>query len=284
MISPLKGGLSLAKRHPGRPKGKKKTCKLLGCEKASHARGLCHTHYMAHRRGLLNEDGTEARPRQRALPYGPDAVCIVKGCKGRPKGRGLCNKHLLLHRAGQLDIDTPSVGFRKSTVRHASRCIVKGCSRRPSNRSMCTTHAQQRIVGILDEQGNRLREPRNPGARRRPEGWRKVDAQGYVLVVAPEDHPRARADGTILEHRLVVEGVLDRHLEEWEVVHHRDGERTNNNIENLQLLDGRAGKDEGHPPASEMDYLTAVQVVAQDERTPVHVRRSLRKLQRTLAN
>lgn len=73
-------------------------------------------------------------------------------------------------------------------------------------------------------------------------GGRKVRKDGYILVVAPDDHPYPAdfypASGLkyILEHRLVMEQHLGRYLEPSEIVHHIDENPSNNAIENLQLM------------------------------------------------
>lgn len=71
-------------------------------------------------------------------------------------------------------------------------------------------------------------------------GYRKVTGKGYVMVRAPDDHPRpcVVSHGTkyVLEHRLVMERHLGRYLLKREVVHHRDENPANNRIGNLRLF------------------------------------------------
>jgi hypothetical protein len=40
----------------------------------------------------------------------------------------------------------------------------------------------------------------------------------------------------ILKHRFLMMEYLGRKLEKWEIVHHIDGDNTNNSLENLQIM------------------------------------------------
>lgn len=79
--------------------------------------------------------------------------------------------------------------------------------------------------------------PRGGAGHPNWKGGRHTDRDGYVTIWLPE-HPCARKSGRVLEHRLVMEATLGRLLDAQEVVHHIDGNRGNNVIENLQLFAG----------------------------------------------
>jgi len=61
------------------------------------------------------------------------------------------------------------------------------------------------------------------------------DRFGYIQIWKPE-HPNAKIGGYIHEHRLVMSESLGRPLESWEFVHHRNGIKDDNRLENLELL------------------------------------------------
>jgi len=59
-------------------------------------------------------------------------------------------------------------------------------------------------------------------------------SRGYISI-RKKDHPFA-VNGYVKEHRLVMERHLGRYIFPDEHVHHIDGNKTNNDIKNLQLL------------------------------------------------
>lgn len=101
---------------------------------------------------------------------------------------------------------------------------------------------------LSEENRNKLRKPKSASHRhnislakfesKNPQ-WRGgkpfLNVHGYMLVRVP-GHPMANWDNRVLEHRLVMSNHLGRPLLRTEIVHHINGVKTDNRIENLEIL------------------------------------------------
>lgn len=66
-------------------------------------------------------------------------------------------------------------------------------------------------------------------------GGKMPKGRGYVRMQLP-NHPYCNCDGYIFEHRVVVEKHMGRYLTPKEKVHHKNGIRNDNRIENLEIV------------------------------------------------
>lgn len=74
-----------------------------------------------------------------------------------------------------------------------------------------------------------------PGGRAFPVGSRRLNGTGYWLIKVSKDYQGRTYKGWAPEHRLVLEKHLGRIVEKGEHIHHKNGVRDDNRLENLEL-------------------------------------------------
>lgn len=95
------------------------------------------------------------------------------------------------------------------------------------------------------ESSRRKRGTKIDAPVRKSKGW-WLTSQGYVMIFEP-NHPNSNINGCINQHVFVMSQHLKRPLKKGESVHHINGQRDDNRIENLELW------HRSHPPGQRLD-------------------------------
>jgi len=138
-------------------------------------------------------------------------LCEIENCdRNKVEGGKYCRSH---YRRKQYISDKP---IRINKYPDGKFCKIEGCKSRSRVLEMCIKH-YQRVKKWADPEKT----------ARATSGSGYIDSNGYRLITI---------DGKrVLEHRYVMSKYLGRDLLANENVHHKNGDRSDNRLENLEL-------------------------------------------------
>jgi hypothetical protein len=178
------------------------------CGKKHLSQGFCSACYQ--RKRVTGELAT--------LPPKNDGQCSIEGCFKEARTKGYC----VAHYTKLIRFGDPLAYAPKRT---GQPCKTDGCDGLSVARGWC-----RKCYSAWQAHGDPLARSEVFKKYRQD----KVDDQGYVQVFAP-DHANARKSKRVPKHRMVMAEFLGRALRANENVHHKNGVKTDNRIENLEL-------------------------------------------------
>jgi hypothetical protein len=108
--------------------------------------------------------------------------------------------------------------YRQKLAEKKGSCNMPDCDQLQEARGCCSKHYQRLMSGRPMEDTIAI--------------W--VNANGYICEYR-KGHIQANKDGRTLQHRRIMSDKLGRRLESHENVHHINGDKLDNSLENLEL-------------------------------------------------
>lgn len=145
----------------------------------------------------------------------------------------LKHESLIGNKYGRLKVVEKEMAKRKdgySIIKWVCKCDCGNTSSVTTTALTRTKHPTRSCGCIRLEAMSAMKLDKNPAWK----GGRFVNDGGYVMIWKPE-HPNAKKIGYISEHRLVMSEVIGRPLVPGENVHHINGDKMDNNPNNLEL-------------------------------------------------
>jgi hypothetical protein len=150
-------------------------------------------------------------------------LCKIEGCAGTARKLGWCIFHYDRNR--RLG-DPLAGGPRRVPPGALGACEVDGCDGKATARKLCVKHYYK-----LKKYGDPLGGKFSHSPEKR--NWH-INHQGYVVRYEPKGK-HSQPNGYVYQHRYLMGEFLGRRLLKSENVHHINGNKADNRMENLEL-------------------------------------------------
>lgn len=187
-----------------------RTCSVKDCGRAYFSRGYCRAH-----KARWDRTGDVQTDHPIAPPSRGGNKCKDETCDSAARSAGFCS----FHYGRWFAAGNRAVGA-------AAPCTAEDCARPQRSRGLCERHYARWVKSGTLELSPRRKRAITP---------RLVSKDSGYVVLYGIDSPAAGKGGRILEHRWVMSQHLGRPLLASENVHHINGIRDDNRLENLEL-------------------------------------------------
>lgn len=128
-------------------------------------------------------------------------MCKIEKCSRKVRRSGLCGEHY--------------------AEKRGIKCKVKSCNKFSVGKELCSLHWQRDKAGI-------------PLDYVKETGKTYISSDGYVVEYMP-GHIQSDKYGKVLQHRRLMSDKMGRKLNSYENIHHINGDKKDNRLENLEI-------------------------------------------------
>lgn len=189
------------------------TCEIKDCAEPVHAHRMCRLHYERYKK---HGDASVVRKVKR---------CAVDGCEAPHRANGYCDFHN--NRARRHNGNPLGGGPRHNPLgSQGGKCKVDGCNGVAKHLFYCSKH-YSKFKKFGDPLGGYVQDGRS-------KEWHPNN-MGYVIRFDRSSPHANKVSGIVLQHRQVMGEAIGRPLLPNENVHHKNGDRSDNRLDNLEL-------------------------------------------------